>query len=191
MKAEASEYLPVAFWLVPAPPFHCSLAATIESLARELKAPSFEPHVTVYVGVRHPDDDMETLLTQAAHDVGTMDLRVTALGTSHELFKALYLEMELDPELERLSRLFRAGLKSASDYVLKPHLSLLYKQLPPPRRGDLARRFDVVGQRITFGQVAAVRPGGGGKDWLDIERWDPWLRKDLMNCPAGQGQGPR
>jgi hypothetical protein len=175
----ASGYLPIAFWLVPAPPYHDSLRRAIEGLACELDAPSFEPHVTVYAGARSPDDDLEALLGHAAHGTGRIDLRITALGTSHELFKSLYLELESDPELERLSRLFRVGLKAAHEYVVKPHLSLLYKRLPAATRASLARRFDLVGQRITFGQITAVRPGDGGKDWLDVERWDVWLRKDL------------
>ena len=164
---------------MPAPPYHRNLATTIESLARELNAPRFEPHVTVYAGAHAVDDDVELLLTQAAEGIGPMDLRITAVGTSPELFKSLYFEFEPDPKAERLCRVFRTGLKPAFDYVLKPHLSLLYKQLPSATRTALARRFDLVGQRITFNQIAAVRPGLGRHDWLDIERWDVWLRKDL------------
>ena len=174
-----SPTLPVAFWLVPAPPHHHDLAAIIEHLARELNAPRFEPHVTLYAGARGADDDVAALLTRAAQQVEAMDLRVTAVGTLPELFKALYLEVEPDPRTERLCRLFRAGLQPALDYALNPHLSLLYKNLPGTTRAALTRRFDFVRHRITFGQLAAVRPGGGGSDWLDIEKWDVWLRKDL------------
>ena len=181
--------LPIAFWLVPAPPHHGKLATTIEGLARELNAPRFEPHVTVYAGARAVDDDVEILLTQAAGGIGSIDLRITAVGTSSELFKTLYLEFESDPQAERLCRLFRAGLRPALDYGLKPHLSLLYKQLPGPTRAALTRRFDLTGQRIAFGQVAAVRPGHGRNDWLDIEGWDVWLRKDLGQRDARQQPG--
>ena len=125
------------------------------------------------------DDDVETLLSQAAEVVEPLDLRITRVGTSPDLFRTLYLEFEPDPKAEWLCRLFRAGLKPALDYVLKPHLSLLYKQLPGATRAALARRLDLVGQRITFDQIAAVRPGHGRHDWLDIEGWDVWLRKDL------------
>jgi Cyclic phosphodiesterase-like protein len=178
---------PVAFWLVPAPPHHRTLCTIIEDLARELKAPMFEPHVTLYVGVQSADDDVEALLGHAAQSVGTPTLRIAAVRTSPELFKALYLEFEPDPATERLCGLFRAGLKAASPYVLTPHLSLLYKQLPATTGTALARRFDLAGQRITFGQITAVRPGDGGEDWLAIERWDVWLRKDLGG-PAGRSR---
>jgi hypothetical protein len=151
----------------------------------------FEPHVTLYVGARSADDDVEALLSQAAQGVGTPELRITAVRTSPELFKALYLEFEPDPQTERLCGLFRAGLKAASPYVLRPHLSLLYKHLPGTTGVALARRFDLVGQRITFGQITAVRPGDGGKDWLDIERWGVWLRKDLRSQSSAPNAGGR
>jgi hypothetical protein len=183
----ASDSSPIGFWLVPAPAHHRHFAQIIEGLARELNAPRFEPHVTLYAGARAADDDVEALLAQAKQGMGALDLRVTAVGTSPELLKTLYLEFEPDPQTERLCRLFRTGLKPALDYVLKPHLSLLYKELPGATRGALARRFDdVVGQRITFAQITAVRPGGGANDWLEIEKWDVWLRKDLGNQSSAQ-----
>ena len=186
MKPDSPASSRVAFWLVPAPPHNHDLAAIIEHLARELSAPRFEPHVTLYAGARGADDDVAALLTRAAQQVETMELRVTAVGTLPELFKTLYLEFEPDPRTEQLCRLFRAGLQPALPYVSNPHLSLLYKDLPEATRTALARRFDFAGQRITFGQMAAVRPGGEGHDWLDIEKWDVWLRKDLGSRSPAQ-----
>jgi hypothetical protein len=169
----------VAFWLVPTPPHARDLAVIIDRLASELDAPRFEPHVTVYGGARAADDDIAELLNQASTAVGAIELHVTGVGTSAELFKTLYLEFAADPRADVLCRLLGDGLTPRTDYVLKPHLSLLYKQLPEATRAALARRFDVVGQRITFGQLAAVRPDVTSNSWLDIERWDTWLRRDL------------
>lgn len=179
MRPDSAGSLPVAFWLVPTPPHDRDLAAVIDGLARELDAPRFEPHVTVYGGFREADDDIAELLSQASTAVGAIELHVTGVGTSAELFKTLYLEFEADPRADWLCGLFRAGLTPHMDYVLKPHLSLLYKHLPEATRADLTRRFDMAGQRITFGQLAAVRPEVTGNDWLEIEKWDTWLRRDL------------
>ena len=112
-----------------------------------------------------------------------INLRITAVGTSCDLFKMLYLELESNSRVERLSRFLRSSPTSSPDYALKPHLSLLYKQLPGPTRAVLARRLDVGGESILFGQIAAVRPGDGRDDWLEIEHWDVWLRKDLGREP--------
>jgi hypothetical protein len=179
MTPDAPDSFPIAFWLAPTSSQRRHLAAIIDWLGRELNAPSFEPHVTLYAGARNADDDVEKLLTEAAHEVGPIDLRVTAVRTSPKLFQALYLEFEPDSQSKRLYRLFQAGLRPSLQYVFKPHLSLLYKVLPATTRAALARRFDFVGQRITFEEIAAVRPGGGGNNWLDIQKWDVWLRKDL------------
>jgi hypothetical protein len=177
--ANTAQFSPVGFWLVPAPRDHPGLSAIIDGLARELDAPRFEPHVTLYAGARGAHDDVEGLLARATQGVGMLDLRVTGVGTSPELFKTLYLEFEPDLQAERLCQLFRTALTPGLDYVLRPHLSLLYKRLPETTRTALAKRFVVVGQRITFAQITAVRPGDGDKDWSAIEKWDAWLRKDL------------
>jgi hypothetical protein len=178
-KVDPSASLPVGFWLVPAPPHHQHLTGIIDSLARELNAPRFEPHVTLYAGARGPDDDVAALLHRAAEQVEPLDLRVRGIGTTSALFKTLYLEFEPEPRIEQLCRLFRAGLQPALDYELNPHLSLLYKELPATTRSALTTRFDFNGQRIRFAQIAATRPGGSARDWLDVEKWDAWFRRDL------------
>jgi hypothetical protein len=179
MTPDSAGPLPVAFWLVPTPPHDRDLAVIIDRLASELDAPRFEPHVTVYGGARAADDDIADLLNRASTAVGAIELHVTGVGTSAELFKTLYLEFEADPRADALCRLLRSGLTPRIDYLLRPHLSLLYKHLPEATRVALAKRFDVVGQRITFGQLAAVRPEVTSNNWLDIEKWDAWLRRDL------------
>jgi hypothetical protein len=177
--------MPVGFWLVPSAPHHRRLAAVIDGLAREVDGPRFEPHVTVYAGERTAGDDVGRLLTEAAEMVGAMVLRVAGVGTSPDLFKTLYLELEPDAGIERLCGHFRAGLTHAGDYVLRPHLSLLYKRLNRVTRTALARRFDWVGDRITFDHIAAVGPGPDRSDWLDIDHWDVWLRRRLKPRRAG------
>jgi hypothetical protein len=73
------------------------------------------------------------------------------------------------------------------DYTLRPHLSLLYKELPPAVRSGLARRYVFRGERVLFDQIAAVRPGAGRDDWSDVRGWDVWVRRPLRSQVASHG----
>ena len=170
---------PIGFWLVPARASHSHFASIIDGLAREFDAPPFEPHVTLYVGEQGAEDDIEALLAAVAASMGPITLTARTTGHSDALFKTLFVEFDADERPHILCRTLRAGLARAVDYRLQPHLSLIYKVLPEALRRGLAARHDFQGRRIVFDEVAAVRPAGADRHWMDIRGWDVWLRAPL------------
>ena len=179
MTGQAQRSRPIAFCLVPDRAAHSRLSRIIDNLARELDAPPFEPHVTLYVGERAAEDNIEAMLAGVAASMGPVDLTARATGHTEALFKTLFVEFEADARPHALYRALRAGLARQVDYNLQPHLSLIYKVLPEAKRRELAAHYDLCGQRIVFDHIAAVRPAGEDDHWMDIRGWDVWLRAPL------------
>jgi hypothetical protein len=172
--------LPVAFWLVPSEPWRSSFATLIAALGIAHRGPAFEPHITIEVGdVRDDDPDLGALLARVAASFEPMTLTAGRTAHSEAHFKTLFIEFD-DPRPFALQRELRAGIGERSDYVLRPHLSLLYHGgLAPATRERLAatHRFD--GERIDFDSLVIVRAPSASGDLSDIEALDTSLRRPL------------
>lgn len=172
MPVEPQPSRSVAFWLLPAASFAEAFAEIIGALAREFDAPAFAPHVTLYAGRQTADDNPVAVAAQVVAAASRIELTAAATATADKLFKTLFVEFAPDARVERLGQTLRQGFKQPGDYVLQPHLSLLYKLLPETTRHALTKRFDFRGQRIAFDAIAVVHPGAGTDTWEAIERWE-------------------
>jgi len=177
--ADSPEMLPVAFWLVPAQPWRSLLAELIAALGAAHQGPVFEPHITVEVSHARGVASLEGLLDRVAASFEPMTLTAAETAHSDAHFKTLFIEFD-DPRPLALQQRLRDELGHDEGYVLRAHLSLLY-------RGGLARdarerlveanRFE--GERIGFDSLVVVRPSSPGGDLSDIEAIDTSLRKAL------------
>jgi 2'-5' RNA ligase len=168
----------VAFWLVPAPRDHARLRCMIDALAGEFDAPPFEPHVTLHVG-RGVSADVEAPLRKIAASIRPFELTAAATGHGENRFKAVFVEFEQDPRPAALHEALHDAMASPAEYCLSPHLSLIYQVLPEPTRRNLAIRNTLLGERIAFDHLAAVRPGRSDDSWDDVLGLDVWLRAPL------------
>jgi 2'-5' RNA ligase len=172
---------PVGLWLVPGQSEHAFYAGLIDAWATEFDAPRFEPHVTLYAGVCTAPDRVEDLAGSLGQGLPPVTLVVRSMGHSAVRFKTLYLEFEPNARLSGLSAAFASRLAQPADYTLRPHLSLLYKELGQPQREALARRVSLVGQSVRFDQLALVRPGRGQAGWEEVAGWEVWWRLGLSH----------
>ena len=174
-----SETLSVAFWLVPSEPRRSTLAALIAALGAAHQAPAFEPHITVEVSHARGDVSLEALLERAAASFVPMTLTAGPTAHSEVHFKTLYVEFD-DPRPFALQRALRDALGCDDGYVLRPHLSLLYRGgLARDSRQRLADAHGFAGERIAFDTLVVVRPGRPGGDLSTIEGIDTSLRRRL------------
>ncbi|MCL4182894.1 MAG: 2'-5' RNA ligase family protein [Burkholderiaceae bacterium] len=186
--ADSPATLPVAFWLVPSEPWRSSFGALIAALGAAHRGPAFEPHITIEVSrVRGDDPGLDALLDRVAASVEPMTLTAGRTVHSEAHFKTLFIEFD-DPRPFALQRQLRAELGEPPDYVLHPHLSLLYHGgLAPGTRERLAaaHRFD--GERIGFDTLAVVRAQSAAGDLSDIEALDTSLRRTLGSVRPARG----
>ena len=125
-------------WLVPAAgPARDRLAGVIARLAAEHAAPVFAPHVTM-AGVAECSPDAAALvLGRLVAGVPPFEVTLTGVGYEPEFFRSLYLRAE-PPAV--LTALHEAGERAwdLNPAPYRPHLSLLYSQLPEERKPAIA-----------------------------------------------------
>lgn len=186
MRRPDSDLQPVAFWLVPSEEWHERLGRCIAELAAVYQGPAFEPHITLDVGqAPAAQASLAAMLERVAARCAPMALTAGATAHSAAHFKTLYVEFD-DPRPLALQQALRAEFGSA-DYLLDPHLSLLYHgNLAPEVREHLAATQRFEGEEIGFDTLVVVREGAPGATLADIETLDTSLRCTLEMPPRGE-----
>ena len=158
----------ISLWLRPQEPLRTTLSAIVRRLARDLQAIEFEPHVTVFCG-RSSDEEAEETAREIAARFPPMELTAERLGYTSSFTKTLFVEFLESASARELSEAARRGCARPSDYVFRPHLSLVYKTLLEARQRQLCGSLDVpmgayvfdrirmIETRLPIAEAAAVR----------------------------------
>src|SRR5438309_3930243 len=146
----------IAYWLIPAEPAHNYFQGAINDLARRYDAPLFEPHVTIHVGANHIDV-AEHALSKAARECQSITVKTLGIDHSDEFIKTLFVQFALNTKLQQLNTIVRSAAEDSSDYKLNPHLSILYKKIPPVVRSEMADSINVPFSELMFISLQIVR----------------------------------
>ena len=159
----------IAYWLIPSEPAHSFFQRIIKDLARRCDAPIFEPHLTIHVGADR--DDAKKALARAARECKHIALKPLGINQSDEFIKTLFVQFGMSAELSKINDMIREAANDWSQYELKPHLSLLYKNLAVATRYELAASISVPLSEVTFDAIKAVRCVSPTESGADVEAW--------------------
>ena len=160
----------IAYWLIPSEPAHSFFQRMINDLARRCDAPIFEPHVTIHVGADRADA-AKNALGAAARECKLIGLKPLGIDQSDEFIKTLFVQFAMSAELSKINGIIREAANDWSQYELKPHLSLLYKNLAVAIRNELAASINVPLSEVTFDAIKAVRCVSPTESCADVEEW--------------------
>jgi 2'-5' RNA ligase len=161
----------IAYWLIPSEPAHSFFQRIIEDFARRYDAPVFEPHVTVHVGADQADAAAKAL-EKAASGCELVRQTPLSIDQSDEFIKTLFVQFAMNAELRKINGVIRHAANDSSHYELKPHLSLLYKNLPAATRSKLAASIALPFSEIPFDSLQAIRCVSPTQTGADVEAWE-------------------
>ena len=160
----------IAYWVIPSGPAHSFFQRIINAFARRYDAPVFEPHVTIHVGADRADA-AENALGDGARECQLIGLTPFGIDQSDEFIKTLFVQFATSAELRKINKIIRKAANDSSQYELKPHLSLLYKDLATATRRELAASIKVPLSEMTFDAMKAVRCISPTQSPADVEAW--------------------
>jgi 2'-5' RNA ligase len=161
----------IAYWLIPSEPAYVFFQRIINDLARRYDAPVFEPHVTIHVGADRADAT-EKALEETAREYKLIGLTPVGIDQSDEFIKTLFVRFAISAELREINDVIRQAANDSAQYELKPHLSLLYKNLAPATRSQLAASITVPFSKISFDSLQAIRCVSPTQTAADVEAWE-------------------
>ena len=160
----------IAYWLIPSEPALSFFQRTINDLAHRYDAPVFEPHVTIHVGADGADA-AKNALGDATRECKLIGLTPLGINQSDEFIKTLFVDFSMSAELRKINDMIREVANDSSQYELKPHLSLLYKNLAAAPRRELAASINVPLSEVAFDAIKAVRCVSPAESGADVEAW--------------------
>jgi hypothetical protein len=160
----------IAYWLIPSEPAYSFFQRVVNDLARRCNAPVFEPHVTIHVGADRADA-ATNVLEIAARECKVIGLKPLGIDQSDEFIKTLFVQFAISAELSKINGIIREAANDSSQYELKPHLSLLYKNLAVATRCELAASVNIPLSEVTFDVIKAMRCVSPTKSRADVEAW--------------------
>jgi len=158
----------IAYWLLPETAAHAVLSHEIAELARQVSAPSFEPHVTVFIASENTVSP-----EQVVRKIGDIDLELTIRGIrfSEQFTRTLFLQFALSDELQRLADVIWRASGAPIRYLVDPHLSLLYAKLPGETKQTLAEAIQLPFGKIRFTSICAMRCARPTTTAAEVEQW--------------------
>jgi len=142
----------VAFWLMPTGEARVFFRKLIAELAGRCDAPEFEAHVTLAGGDIAEADALAILRRLTGRE--PLELEIERIDFSAEYTKTLFVQFRSSPEIETLAAEIQRG--AGTDYELKPHLSLLYKEMAAAEKEELANEVFVPFRRVSFDRVKVI-----------------------------------
>jgi hypothetical protein len=160
----------VSYWLIPAPPEKAHFLEIILGLAKRFDAPVFEPHLTIYSTPLAASEDPKAVLKKATRKIRPLMLQTMGVAHSTRFTKTLFVEFAPDDALTTLSEELRRRSAERADYVLNPHLSLIYAPLTAAITDKLARDVSIP-MLVRFNAVKAIISRGAITSREDVETW--------------------
>jgi Cyclic phosphodiesterase-like protein len=175
---------PFAVWLIPAPSDRRWLSKVIQDYAAEYDTPAFEPHLTLYSGVIQPKENLPDIISASIVTASPITLEILGLNYAENFFRTGFIAFALSDRLTQLSCAIRDRLSHPKEYLLEPHLSLMYKDISIEQKRLAMLRFVVSVQTVTFDTVKVVMPSSQG--WIDVAHWAEQYRYSLtQSTPVG------
>jgi hypothetical protein len=147
----------------------------IRILAIELKAPRFEPHLTICSG---PDTKTVRAALKMIRNEAVR-LRVRGPSAGGDYTKSLFIRFTTTSVLDDLNRQLRRAARLPASALRDPHVSLLYANMPLPSKKELARTIHLPFREVIFDSIKIVRCNSSTRTPADIRGWRVLSTKKL------------
>lgn len=170
----------LSFWLVPAEPSRSFYQAIIDDLAQRYDAPSFIPHVTLYSGEYSCDTPIDCLIETAIQTIHPFSLKIDRVRYSQHFTKTLFVQFHPHWMLSQISESLRSASFSSqesssidtSDFILDPHLSLIYGSLSEAEKQHLAETLNLPESELWFDELHAIATPPKTQTREDVKLWN-------------------
>lgn len=164
------------YWLLPAKPERDLFCEIVRILRKELRAPNFEPHLTLLISSKNAQSSKEVLRQIRSRPIR---LSVRGVGFSPKFTKTLFVRFKPNSALKKLAIDLGRAATSSAKLPSDPHVSLIYKNISQRVKKELAAVIKLPLRTVRFDSIAAVRLTLPVRTDRDVEKWKIVAKKSL------------
>ena len=168
----------IVYWLIPAQPERELFRRIIRILAQELKAPPFEPHLTLFAtenNLRSVDE------VRARMKMEPIRLKLAGIYYSAAYTKTLFARFRQSEQLNALAARLQSSIGKRAARIADPHLSLCYKRLGVATKREIAKMLRLPLRDVLFDAVYAARCASPTRTAADVEAWEILARMKMSS----------
>jgi hypothetical protein len=158
----------IAYWLLPETEARKVFSREIRELAKQFRAPLFEPHVTIFIAPENSHAPLEVLRELGQVNI---ELAIHSIRFSEQFTKTLFVQFETNSALQQLGDAIWKASKAPDRHLIDPHLSLLYAKLPPETKQTLADKIHLPFRAVGFTSICAMRCARPTTSAIEVEQW--------------------
>ena len=158
----------IAYWLLPETAVRELFAAKIRELARRFETPLFAPHVSVFIAPETSRNPAEIL-----HELGavTIELTIHSIQFSEQFTKTLFVQFERSVALQELGDRIWKVSRAPEQYLIDPHMSLLYASLAAEKKKALVDEITFPIREVSFSSICAMRCARPTMTVAEVAEW--------------------
>lgn len=153
-----------AVWLLPEERDAEYLNRIIKNLSRLYGAPEFSSHVTVYGLVNAELELVEDAVKSSTINLKPFTVRKSGIGYSGDIWKSLFINIELTPELRLVNGRLTQNLVHYHEYEFFPHISLIYKKIDEYEKRKIIDRMKIKKEFI-IDKIGILKFSENIQDW--------------------------
>ncbi len=158
-------------WLVPTERDVLPVSKVIKDLSQRHNTMPFLPHITIYGEVLTDLEKVVDAAREAVRGIMPFSVEVDKLDYTTEWAKTLFAQIKPNQNLDTIHRRLKKRLVEYNDYVLNPHMSLVYKEEMTKEEKLLEIPSIKIPESFTLDRIAITVPLNPVAKWKDVARW--------------------
>lgn len=157
-------------WLNPSRHASDQFADVIQQLALELKAPIFEPHITLLGNLKGSEAEHVARSTELARCLSPFPIALSGPTFGEDYFQCVFLVVEMTAPLLHAYALARQIFHQEESGRYRPHISLLYGRYSENEKRDIIARLPAtLCLSFEVSHLSLIRDGSENpKEWQPV-----------------------
>jgi len=160
------------FWLLPPKKIQAEYQPLIDKYSKRLKTPSFEPHITIFGGVKEDEKKIVKKVERITSKLKPIQITFSDITVSTTYHQCVFARVKpttylLDTHLE-----FKATLGDLGKKMYVPHMSLVYGNMSTKEKNEIADEIKLTTNSFKADRFCLVNTDDfNPKTWIHVSEF--------------------
>jgi len=145
------------------------ISMIIKKLSQKYNSPEFLPHITIYGSV-DSRQAIEEAVKISIEDLKPFKVRTIGIDYSNDVWKTIFINIELNHELNLINKKISRNLNPYSAYQFVPHISLIYKKIPVIEKRKIIDNIKIK-KKFTIDKIAIQKYSDNVNEWKIVKEF--------------------
>jgi 2'-5' RNA ligase len=152
--------------LIPADDQYGKYAGIMTSLSQKYHTPSF-PHVTLFEKLQADEKELVPKVQEITKRFKRIEVEIFGMNFTNTINQCVFAQIKMSSQLLTLYEELKTGLKVSATSPFFPHMSLVYGDLSPREKSDIAIQVKL-DNKLLLDKLAIYRYGPLANDWNKV-----------------------